>query len=58
MHRTALLLMVGSGILLTAGNGTDAYPIVLPYIYAGTFSLIRYTTNDFSMAILIPSDTV
>lgn len=28
MHRTALLLMVGSGILLTAGNGTDAYPIV------------------------------
>ena len=27
-HRTALLLMVGSGILLTAGNGTDAYPIV------------------------------
>ena len=28
MHRTALLLMVGSGILLTAGNGTDAFPIV------------------------------
>ena len=28
MHRTALLLMVGSGILLTTGNGTDAYPIV------------------------------
>lgn len=28
MHRTALLLMVGSGILLTAGNGTDVYPIV------------------------------
>lgn len=28
MHRTALLLMVGSGILLTAGNGTDASPIV------------------------------
>lgn len=28
MHRTALLLMVGSGILLTAGNGTDAYLIV------------------------------
>lgn len=28
MHRTALLLMVGSGIWLTAGNGTDAYPIV------------------------------
>lgn len=28
MHRTALLLMVGSGILLTAGNETDAYPIV------------------------------
>ena len=28
MHRTALLLMVGSGSLLTAGNGTDAYPIV------------------------------
>lgn len=28
MHRTALLLMVGSGILLTAENGTDAYPIV------------------------------
>ena len=28
MQRTALLLMVGSGILLTAGNGTDAFPIV------------------------------
>lgn len=28
MHRTALLLMVGSGILLTVGNGMDAYPIV------------------------------
>lgn len=28
MHRTALLLMVGSGILLTTGNGTDASPIV------------------------------
>ena len=28
MHRTALLLMVGSGILLTTENGTDAYPIV------------------------------
>ena len=28
MHRTALLLMVGSGILLTAGNGADAFPIV------------------------------
>ena len=28
MHRTALLLMVGIGILLTVGNGTDAFPIV------------------------------
>ena len=28
MQRTALLLMVGSGILLTTGNGTDAFPIV------------------------------
>lgn len=27
-YRAALLLMVGSGILLTAGSGTDAFPIV------------------------------
>ena len=27
-QRTALLLMVGSGILLTAGSGTDAFPIL------------------------------